>query len=171
MNKLIIIAAFLTLSAGVKAQDVGTKPAEAPHLYNPSANAKADIANAVTKAAAEQKNVLLQIGGNWCIWCLRFNDLVTKDSTLNKYLNDNYVVLHVNYSKENKNEDVLASLGYPQRFGFPVFVILNGKGERLHTQNSGYLEEGKGHSKEKVLGFFKDWSPAAVNPVTYQKTK
>jgi thioredoxin-related protein len=171
MNKLIIIAAFLTLSIGLKAQENTPKAADAPHLYNPLADAKADIANAVKQADAEHKNVLLQIGGNWCIWCLRFNELVTKDSTLNKYLNDNYVVVHVNYSKENTNEKVLASLGYPQRFGFPVFVVLDGKGARLHTQNSGYLEEGKGHSKEKVLGFLKDWSPAAIDPATYQKAK
>jgi thioredoxin-related protein len=98
---------------------------------------------------------LLQIGGNWCIWCIRFNDLVTKDPELDKYLRDNFVVLHVNYSKENKNEDVLASLGYPQRFGFPVFVVLDDKGTRIHTQNSDYLEEGKGHSREKVLEFLK----------------
>lgn len=158
---IILIGAF-TLSA--KAQDK-------PHIYNPEADAKAEIKTAVKQANAGHKNVLLQIGGNWCIWCIRFNDLVTKDPELNKFLNDNYVVLHVNYSPENKNEAVLADLGYPQRFGFPVFVVLDDKGNRLHTQNSGYLEEGKGHSKEKVMGFLKDWSPAALDPKSYEKAK
>ena len=138
-------------------------------LYNPLADAKADIKAAVKTAAKEHKNVLLQIGGNWCIWCIRFNNTVTTDPELNKYMADNYVVLHVNYSPENKNEEVLASLGYPQRFGFPVFIVLDDKGNRLHTQNSGYLEEGKGHSKAKVMEFFKSWSPAAIDPKTYVK--
>jgi hypothetical protein len=84
-------------------------------------------------------------------------------------MEDNYEVLHVNYSPENKNEETLAKLGNPQRFGFPVFVILNGNGQRLHTQNSAYLEEGKGHSSKKVFGFLQDWSPAAVSPSTYSK--
>jgi len=138
-------------------------------LYNPSAVAKQEIADAVDSAAATGKHVFLQIGGNWCVWCLRFNDLVTTNDTLNNYLHANYEVVHVNYSKENKNEEVLASLGFPQRFGFPVFVILDAKGERLHTQSSAYLEEGKGHSAKKVLEFLENWSPKALDPKSYEK--
>lgn len=167
MKKIILIAALAFVFVGVKAQD-GTK-AETPKLYNPAANAKADISAAIKKANTEHKNVLLQIGGNWCVWCLRFNDLVTKDTDLSKFLADNYVVLHVNYSPENKNEKVLASLGYPQRFGFPVFVVLDSEGKRLHTQNSSYLEEGKGHSKEKVMEFLQGWSPKALDPKNYEE--
>jgi hypothetical protein len=77
----------------------------------------------------------------------------------------------LNYSPENRNEDALASLDYPQRFGFPVFVILDGKGNRLHTQNSAYLEEGNGHDSKKVLEFFNHWSPAALDPKSYEKKK
>ena len=164
MKKLFFAALISVFALTVKAQ-------EKPHIYNPDADAKAEIKAAVKQASANHKNVLLQIGGNWCIWCIRFNNLVTTDPDLNKYLTDNYVVLHVNYSQENKNEAVLADLGYPQRFGFPVFIVLDDKGNRLHTQNSGYLEEGQGHSKEKVMGFLKDWSPAAIDPKSYEKTK
>jgi thioredoxin-related protein len=138
-------------------------------VYNVQANAAADVAAAVKTAKAEKKHVLLQIGGNWCGWCLKFNKLVTENDTLKTAVEKNYVVVHVNYSQENKNEKLLASLGYPQRFGFPVFVILDGEGNRLHTQNSAYLEEGSGHSSKKVLEFFKHWSPAAVDPATYTK--
>lgn len=167
MKKLLFIAALAFASIGVKAQDA-TK-AETPKIYNPAADAKADITAAVKKAKAEHKNVLLQIGGNWCVWCLRFNNLVTTDADLSKYLADNYVVQHVNWSPENKNEKVLAALGYPQRFGFPVFVVLDGEGNRLHTQNSGYLEEGKGHSKEKVMEFLQGWTTKALDPKTYEE--
>lgn len=165
MKKILIVALLAILSINLQAQD--TAKAVKPHLYNPAADARADIAAAVKTASAQHKNILLQIGGNWCVWCLRFNDLVTKDADLNTYMNANYVVLHINWSPENKNEKLLASLGYPQRFGFPVFVILDDKGNRLHTQNSGYLEEGKGHSKAKVMEFFENWSPKALDPKTY----
>jgi thioredoxin-related protein len=174
MKKLIFIAALFVVSINVKAQTTAAAPiklTDTAKLYNPAADAKADIADAVKKAAAEHKNVLLQIGGNWCIWCIRFNNLVSTDPDLNKYLRDNYVVVHVNYSKENMNEKLLAELGYPQRFGFPVFVVLDDKGNRIHTQNSGYLEEGKGHGKDKVMEFFKGWSPAAIDPKSYQPSK
>ena len=138
------------------------------HIYDPKADAAADIHNAVTLAHKLHKHVLLQIGGNWCIWCRRFNNLVTTDTTLRHVADSNYVIVHVNYSPENKNLKVLESLSYPQRFGFPVFVILDDKGNRLHTQNSGYLEEGAGHSKKKVEEFLRQWSPAALDPGNYK---
>ncbi|WP_036600826.1 thioredoxin family protein [Olivibacter sitiensis] len=162
MKQISIICLFFLFCAGASAQETKAE------LYHPEADAKADIENAVQKAGREGKHVFLQIGGNWCSWCLAFNGLVTSNDTLRNYIAENYEVVHVNYSKENKNEAVLASLGYPQRFGFPVFVILDGQGNRLHTQNSAYLEEGKGHSAKEVLSFLKAWSPSALDPKSYQ---
>jgi len=159
--KKIIVLAFISLSLGLNAQNKESK------LYNPEADAKADINAAVSKANAEGKHVLLQIGGNWCSWCIAFNKKVTGNDTLKGVLDEKFVTYHLNYSQENLNEDVLASLGYPQRFGFPVFVVLDGKGNRLHTQNSVYLEEGKGHNSKKILNFFNHWSPTAIDPVSY----
>lgn len=138
-------------------------------LYDPTSDAKVEIANAVKKAKKEGKHVFLQIGGNWCGWCLAFDKKVKSNDTLQTAMDKNFVVYHVNYSKENKNLDVLASLGFPQRFGFPVFVILDGEGNRLHTQNSTDLEEGKGHSTKKTLNFFNNWSPSAIDPKENQK--
>jgi thioredoxin-related protein len=166
MKQLLFTLSFLTM--GIHPVFSQEKKEEVK-IYNPQADASKDIKDAVAIAGKENKHVLLQIGGNWCIWCRRFNQLVTTDAELEKLLADNYVVVHVNYSPENKNEKVLAQLGYPQRFGYPVFVILDGKGNRIHTQNSGYLEEGEGHSKAKVKEFLKDWTPAAIDPKTYNK--
>lgn len=139
-----------------------------PTLYNPSADAKADIAAAVKKAAVENKHVFLQLGGNWCGWCILYNNLVTTNDTLETYMDKNYVTVHINYSQENFNDEVFKSLGYPQRFGFPVFVILDSKGQRLHTQNSAYLEKGKGHDPKKVLEFLENWAPNSVDPKNYR---
>ena len=84
-----------------------------------------------------------------------FNDFVTTDSSIDSLIKSNYVVYHMNYSKENKNKELLAKYGFPQRFGFPVFLILNEEGELIHTQNHpGTWKMGKGYDKEKVIGFF-----------------
>jgi len=74
----------------------------------------------------------------------------------------------LNTSRENKNSDILADLCYPQRFGFPVLVVLDAEGKRLHTQNSAYLEQEKSYSPEKVFEFLKHWTPAAIDPKNYQ---
>jgi len=166
MKRFMMLAALL-MAIGFHVSGQARETKEKPHIYSPQADAAQQIKNAVAQAAREHKHVLLQIGGNWCIWCIRFHDLVQNDTMLTRLVKENYVVVHVNYSPENKNEKVLAGLGYPQRFGFPVFVVLDAKGNRLHTQNSAYLEEGKGHSPKKVAEFLQQWSPAALDPKTY----
>ena len=142
--------------------------AQSVKIYNPDADAKSDIATAVKQASKEGKNVFLQIGGNWCSWCLKYHNFVDADDEIKNYIEENFVVLKVNYDEKNKNEAVLANLGYPQRFGFPVFVILNAKGERIHTQNSAYLEKDSSYDRDRVLQFYKNWSPTALNPDTYK---
>ncbi|MDR1877870.1 MAG: thioredoxin family protein [Flavobacteriaceae bacterium] len=138
-------------------------------LYNPEDNAQQKIDSSLVVAKQEHKFVLLQIGGNWCIWCLRFNKLTEETPELKKSLDDNFIVYHLNYSKENKNEPVLAQLGFPQRFGFPVFVILNENGERVHTQQTDFLEDGKtGYDIKRVQNFLEQWSPTALAPETYE---
>lgn len=161
MKKLaLLLFAFVTISASTFAQE--TK--EAVKIYNPAANAQADLDAAIVKAKKEGKHVFVQVGGNWCSWCIAFHKLVDNTPELKKLLNDNYETVLINYSKENKNEAVLAKLQYPGRFGFPVFLILDGDGKLLHTQNSAYLEEGKGHSVKKVTEFLKSWNVAALKP-------
>ncbi len=138
-------------------------------IYNPGADAEADIRNAVNKAASEGKHVLLQAGGNWCGWCLEFARFCKADTAISNLLDKNYIWYHLNYSKENMNEKAFARYGYPQRFGFPVFIILDGKGNRLHTQNSEYLEDGnKSYDSKKVLSFLSMWTPHALDPATYR---
>jgi thioredoxin-related protein len=143
--------------------------AQEKKLYNPAADASADIAAAVKKAAKENKFVLLQGGGNWCSWCIEFARFCKADPQLDSAINSSFVWYHLNFSKENENKPVFAKYGYPQRFGFPVFIVLNAKGERIHTQNSEYLEDGKkSYNKDKVLSFFLQWSQQALDPAQYK---
>lgn len=134
--------------------------AKLPKPYNATENAEAKIAEMVKKAKAENKNIILQAGGNWCIWCLRFNNFVQTTPELKEVVDENYLYYHLNYSPENKNEKVFAKYDNPgAKFGYPVFVVLDQDGKMIHTQDSAVLEEGKGYSKEKVKDFFEKWVP------------
>lgn len=159
MKKLLLIAVALL---AVLASFAQAKP-----LYDPAADAEKDIAYMVMVAKSQKKHVLIQAGGNWCVWCLRFEDFVKKDSAINSVIEKNYIVYHLNWSKENENKKTFAKYGYAQRFGFPVFIILNGKGERIHTQNSEYLEDAKTYSTHRVKAFLEMWTARAVDPALY----
>ena len=164
-KKYLVSVLFLFATEIVFSQDLSKF-----HLYKPEENAKEGISSAVKEAKKSGKHVLVEIGGNWCIWCARFNDFVNNDKSLDSLVSSNYVVYHLNYSKENKNTDLLTKYEFPQRFGFPVFLILNEKGDLIHTQTSWYLEDGKkSYDKEKVTAFFTDWGKKALDPAQYKE--
>jgi thioredoxin-related protein len=134
--------------------------AKLPKPYDPKADAEADIKKLVAQAKKEGKNVMIQAGGNWCIWCLRFNNYVQTTPELKEIVDKNYVYYHLNFSPDNKNEKVFAQYGNPgEKFGYPVFIILDKDGKMIKVQQSDVLEEGKGYSKEKVKEFFTAWAP------------
>lgn len=164
--KKIFLALLLCVIAGtIFSQDLAKFK-----LYKPEENASTAIAAAVKEAKAAGKNVLIQVGGNWCIWCARFNDFVTTDMTIDSLIKSNYVVYHLNWSKENRNKELLTKYQFPQRFGYPVFLILDENGNLIHTQNSEYLEDGvKSYDKHKVMEFLKSWSPKAFDPSQYEE--
>lgn len=162
MKKYIFFLGFSLFTLAANAQDMTRFK-----LYKPEENAEKALEEVVEKAKDENKHVFVQIGGNWCVWCARFEDFVKSDASIDSLVKENYLVYHLNYSKENKNVEMLERFNFPQRFGFPVFLILNGKGELLHTQNSAYLEAGKGYDKEKVMSFFSDWTRKALDPKQY----
>ena len=137
-------------------------------LYNPKEDAALKLSGVIRKAGESGKHVLVQIGGNWCVWCARFNDFL-KDPQVDSTIQKNFLVYHLNYSNDNRNSDLLTKYDFPQRFGFPIFLILDGTGKRLHTQNSAYLEQGKGYNKKKVIEFLDHWSPGALDPLQYKK--
>ncbi len=151
---LVVIVFCLFATSGLFAQ---TKP------YDEKIDALSQIQQAVAKAKAENKYVLCQVGGNWCPWCLKFAELTQTNTEIKNIIDSNFVYIHVNYSTNNKNAEAMRFLRNPARFGFPVFVILDAEGNYLHTQNSSYLEAGKGYDEKKVLRFLSDWTFQSVN--------
>lgn len=158
--KVLFTIAFFFLFCNSYAQEI--------KIYNPEADVASAISKGLVRAKAEHKHLFLQVGGNWCPWCLKFHKLCSEDQDIKALFGKNYIWILVNYSKENKNLAELKKLDYPQRFGFPVFVILDSNGKRIHTQNSAYLEEGDGYSKKKFIDFLTQWSPDALNPDHYK---
>ena len=167
-RKLILLLLVSALGLGVNAQTALKK------VYDEDINPVEQIDQAVVKAKLEGKFVVCQVGGNWCPWCLRFADFITNDTTISKLINDNFVYIHVNYNprksegeaKAQLAKTMLKRLNNPARFGFPVFVVLDESGRVLHIQDSSFLEEGEGYDKEKVIRFFKNWTPASLTPLT-----
>ena len=133
-------------------------------IYDPEADAFKDLHVAVAKAAKEKKHVLVLIGGNWCHWCYLLHDEIETRPEIKQAIEESYVLVRVSWERDRRNERVMALLDEPWRFGFPVLVVLDGEGKRLHTQDSGQLASGDRHDLRRVLRFLKMWSPAGIDP-------
>jgi hypothetical protein len=101
--------------------------------------------------------------------------MVTGQAKLDSIMKKDYVYMLANVPKEKEKRDfaLYKEFGYPVRFGFPVFVVLDGDGKQLHIQDSGLLEYAKspGYDTTKVENFLEMWNVRALDPATYAKKK
>jgi thiol:disulfide interchange protein len=141
--------------------------------YNENQDIRADLKQATALAKKENKHVLVQFGGNWCPWCIRFHKVATGPTQVDSLIHADYVYMMANVSQDKKKRDynLFREFGYPNRFGYPVFVVINGDGKVLHIQDSGILEhcQVKGYDTAKVVNFLKMWNVKAVDPATYKE--
>lgn len=128
------------------------------HEYDPRRDAAADIEQALAEARRSRKNVLLEVGGKWCIWCRIMDDYFEKNADVLRLREDGYVMVKINFSPENENRAALSK--YPDIPGYPHIFVLDAGGELLHSQNTGELEAGKSYDRAKMVAFLRKWAPA-----------
>lgn len=128
--------------------------------YSETEDAQAKIDELVALAKQQGKYVFVQAGGNWCIWCLRFNDFVQKNEELKHIVDQNYVYYHLNYSKNNKNKEVFDKYAPKgKEFGFPFFFVIDQNDQVTTIFGSEALESDKSYDIEKVKQVFLDNAP------------
>lgn len=157
-DKALIVSPEQIAEQEAKKKAALAEKAKLPKPYDAKANAEKDIENLVAKAKKENKNIMIQAGGNWCIWCLRFNQFVQTTPELKEIVDKNYIYYHLNYSPDNKNEKIFARyIKIKEQQFYPFFIILDKDGKKIHVQQSEILEKDKGYSKEKVKEFLEQW--------------
>jgi thiol:disulfide interchange protein len=130
--------------------------------FDPTRDSTKDLHAAMEQARAEHKNILMDVGGNWCGWCLVLEKTLHEDPVLDALLEKNYVVLHVNWSKENENTPFLGK--YPQPKGFPAWYVLSPEGRLLKAEtDTSELEAthklGEGYNKDALKRFLEEHAP------------
>src|SRR5258708_1402284 len=160
--KLPTVLILAGLMGGALVSPRAVPPADAPKsslpdIYDETADANKQIADAVAQAKKENKRVLLQFGANWCGWCHKLHKLFDTDKAVGDKLKAGYVVALIDVNKGH-NKDLITKYE-AQKMGLPFIVILGSDGQHLTTKNSGELEEGDHHSPQKVIAFLDQWTP------------
>jgi len=155
---VIVSAALFYCAVSLHAQSVDSSAVQTPvEKFDPARNPAADVDSAVVEARHTGKRILLDVGGEWCKWCHYLDRFFVQNKDVADFLHQKFVVVKVNYSKENENKEFLSR--YPKVPGYPHFFVLDSDGSFLYSQDTGELESGQGHDHDKVLAFLKKWAP------------
>jgi thiol:disulfide interchange protein len=144
------LAALLFLTAGVFAA------AQNRIIYSATADAHADIAQAIKTATQEHKRILLDFGGNWCGDC-QVLDIYFHQQPNAELLEKNFVVVHVDIGRMDKNVDVAEKYEVPLKRGVPALAVLSSHGKLLYSQKGGEFEDMRHMDSSSVTTFLNKW--------------
>jgi thiol:disulfide interchange protein len=129
-------------------------------VYDPARNPAEDLKEAILFAQHENKRIMLELGGDWCIWCKYLDEFYKSHNEILQFRIDNYVLVKVNVSPENMNEGFLSQ--YPEAAGYPHIYILDSDGTFLYSQDTVELENGAdSYVPETFMVFLQKWAPAS----------
>jgi thiol:disulfide interchange protein len=115
-----------------------------------------DLQDTIAVATKQNKRILMEVGGDWCVYCNIMDETFSSHPQLRKLRDTNFVTLKVNYSKENGNEAFLSK--YPKIADYPHFFVLDSTGVLLHSQPTHPFEHGKKYNVSKIETFLNRWS-------------
>ena len=128
------------------------------NVYDSARNPADDLQQAIVLAQKENKRIMLELGGDWCIWCRYMDEFYATHADILQYRAENYVLVKVNVSEENSNDEFLSQ--FPAVDGYPHVFILDSDGTFLHSQDTAELEDGNiSYVPEVFMAFLQKWAP------------
>ncbi len=125
-------------------------------VYDDQRDPFADAKAALTLAQASNRQVLIEIGGNWCSWCKKMDSFLDKNPDVYQALHQQYVLLKINVSDSNENSAFMKSL--PPVLGYPHMYVATAQGKMILSKDTAELLENDNYSKVQWLNFLNDWS-------------
>jgi thioredoxin-related protein len=125
-------------------------------IYDDQRDPFKDAAAALTLAKKTNRQVLIEIGGNWCGWCHKMDSFLAKSPNVYQALHSQYVLLKVNVSDSNENNDFMKSL--PPVLGYPHMYVSTAQGKMILSKDTAELLIGNDYSQSQWLSFLNDWS-------------
>jgi thioredoxin 1 len=137
------------------------QPMENKDLYPASADAKAEIAEAVHRATGAHKRVLIVFGGNWCYDCHVLDEAFHSLEIL-PTLEKSFELVDVDIGQMDKNLDLAKQYDVPLDRGVPAIAVLESDGKLLFSQKRGEFEAARSMAPEDILDFLNKWKPTAT---------
>jgi thiol:disulfide interchange protein len=153
----LTFALVLAATSGLYA---GQAPAAQKQIYNETADAHAELREALHKAHAEHKRVIVVFGANWCFDC-HVLDAAFHRPELAEIIASNYEVVHIDIGRGEKNQDLMEKYEVPMKRGIPGLAVLDANGKLVYSQKNGEFENARAMSAGDFRAFLEKWKPGA----------
>jgi len=124
-------------------------------LFNSERDPFQDLQNAKAQAVRENKNILVELGADWCVWCHRLESFVKAHPELHLLRSRFFVHVRVYMGSEDTLSEICRHL--PPFDGIPHYYVFSPDGQLLHSQDTFPLEEGESYDYQKVWEFLSLW--------------
>ncbi len=140
--------------SNVFAKNLASLP-EYSQIYSDQRDPYADASAAIKLASETNRQVLIEIGGNWCTWCKKMDAFLLANPLVYQTLHENFVLLKVSVSDSNENADFMKDL--PPVLGYPHMYVSTAKGKMLLSKDTAQLQENGQYSAQHWLAFLQQW--------------
>ncbi len=123
--------------------------------YDENTDPFKDAVAAIKLAQQTKRNILIEIGGEWCAWCHKMDAFLAENPDVYQKLHQNFVLLKVSVSDTNENSEFMKSL--PPVLGYPHMYVSTGEGKMLLSKDTAELLEASEYSRQAWLTFLDDW--------------
>lgn len=139
--------------------------------FDPKRNPFEDMREAFEQAKRERKNVLVDVGGDWCVWCHRLEAFIEDHAELRELRERHFVTVKVFMGKGDDTTNIEFLNRLPPIDGVPHLFVYNAHSYLLCSQPTAPLEEGESYNFERVRAFLQGWSDWRKTPFDRLTTK
>jgi thioredoxin-related protein len=132
-------------------------------LYNPEANASADVDAAMQRAVAGNKKLLLILGANWCH---DSTSLATRieSGRFQTAMRERYEIVYIDVgvpqTGNGRNLDIAKRYGVKKLSGTPLVLVVSNKGKRLNSKkDAASWRNAASRSDDAVFAYFSEFTP------------
>ena len=126
--------------------------------YDTAANADAQVDAAIARARKDGKEVLIDLGGNWCADCRIMAGLMELPE-MQSFLKTHYEMVSVDVGRFNKNLQIPARYGITTRLeGVPAFLVATPDGKLLNPGRVSAIQDARHMTPQALADWLAQWA-------------
>ena len=151
----ILVILFSLFSLNLAHASIIDQQPEYSRVYDPKRSPFKDGRAALELAEKTNRRVMIEVGGNWCVYCEIFERYLHKNADIAKAFFSTFVLLKVNVSDDNNNREFLSN--FTRVNGYPYIYITENNGKVVYANDMREMTIKGRPDRDKLIRFLEKW--------------